>query len=490
MSNARSGKTAVSPAEARRLLLLRALEETDAAGERIPLETRMEAGRAAAEASGAAFLAKRAEFLLSRLPRESAARRALETAPEEEIPRWQRVAPWVALAGALVLGWFSHELGEDRRLNLLAFPLLGLMLWNLAVCLVAIATELRKKSAAATPGPLAALPLKKPDPNAPPADPWVERAEERALREWLTLRRPALKAKSKWVFHAGAILLAAGMVAGMYVKGLGRDYRAAWESTFLEQPAVSRLLRVALGPASLATGIPVPEVPRENEPVPAASWIHLWAASAGLFIFIPRAVLLASALMAERRSGPDWNKVFADYEAAARSLSGGQPLVARVVSLQCQPDSKLRDSLRAVLQHLWGGRVIVDFNPPVAYGDEDEFLENFGGLPTHLVVMMPFSATPEHEVQGQFIKDLSALAQRSGRPVRGLVALETTAFEARLKDLPEFPRRVAERLAAWRKVLGDAFPILLLDEAARRRPDEAAAAVSAARDPLGAASAA
>ena len=67
--------------------------------------------------------------------------------------------------------------------------------------------------------------------------------------------------------------------------------------------------------------------------------------------------------------------------------------------------------------------------------------------------------------------------------MRALTVLDATAFEARLQGMPERARRMAERRAAWEKVLGGAFPVLILDEAARRAPGEAAASVAQARDP-------
>ena len=474
-----SPEAASAAAMSRRLLVLRAVEEADPRGDWLPLSARASAGKAGLAAPDGKFLTARAAALLRGIP--SGPLKTALLAPPPAEPRWRTWWPWALPAGGLLLGLVSHELGADRRLNLLAFPLLGLILWNVAVCVAALIAEFRSRPAAVSPLPRGAAGII--DAAAGEA-PLAAGAQAQAAEEWRKLHTPAMAAKGRLVFHASAILLALGMVGGMYLKGLGHAYRAAWESTFLERPAVSKLLRVALGPASIVTGIPVPEVPEENNTAPAAPWIHLWAASAGLFILIPRLLLVKSASAALRKSAPDWKTEFAAWEVSARATSTGQPLVACVVPVQCEPDSPLRDSLRAVLQHLWGGQVIVDFQPSVGYGEEDEFVETFTEIPSHLVVMFPFSATPEAEIHGHLVKSLTERLAAAPHPVRALVVLESSAFDSRMKDLPEFDRRTAERRGAWDRILGGALPVLHLNDAARRQPDRAAAESLAAREPV------
>ena len=84
--------------------------------------------------------------------------------------------------------------------------------------------------------------------------------------------------------HLAAVAVAAGALAAMYLRGLGLEYRAGWDSTFLDAQAVHRWLNLLLGPASALSGIALPEPaqlealrfstgPGEN----AARWIHLYA---------------------------------------------------------------------------------------------------------------------------------------------------------------------------------------------------------------------
>lgn len=464
------------PAEIRQCLFIRALEEGDPAGERVPMAERISASTAAADAAGLDFIRARAKTLGARFKGPLAQAFAGVGSIRSAWPGW--LGPAVA-AAVFFLGWVTHDLGPDGRVSLLAFPLLGLILWNLAVVMVSLIGPWTKSRT-----DLVALPAWWQAPPVPTGDALVDMAVARTEREWQTAQLPVLRARAKRLFHVAALLLAAGVVAGMYARGLVRNYQAGWESTFLTQPAVSRLTRIVLGPASLVTDVPVPEVPPQGGLSPAAPWIHLWAATAGLFILLPRLLLISSTLRDARKVTSDWAAVFADYEATTRRLAAGQPLVARVLPVQVTPDSPLRDSLRAVLQHLWGGQVMIDFLPAVPYGGEDECLEAMTEAPTHLVLLLPMAVTPEDEVHGNLQRGLEQLLGRAPVPVFALTVLDGAAFEARLAGMPEAVRRMAERRAAWEKVLGLTWPVLVLDAAARRDPAAAAAQVAAARQPL------
>jgi hypothetical protein len=104
--------------------------------------------------------------------------------------------------------------------------------------------------------------------------------------------------------------------------------------------------------------------------------------------------------------------------------------------------------------------------------------------PTHLVLLMPLAVTPEDEVHGALQRGLTKLLATAAVPPFALTVLDATTFEARLAGLPEAARRMAERRAAWEKTLGPAWPLLILDSAARRNPAAAAGSVAAARQPF------
>lgn len=467
---------APDPAEVRQCLFVRALEEADGAGERWSMAERVAASKAAVGETGLDFVRTRTAWAGGRLKGPLAAGFAGMALQRQGLPGW--AGP--AVAGlAFLTGWFTHDLGPEGRVSLLAFPLLGLIVWNLAVVVASLISMRRKPSESPLAWPAWLLP--KPRLTG---DALTDTVVVRAGQEWQAAESRRWTAQIKIWFHVAALLLAAGVVAGMYARGLVKNYQATWESTFLSQPAVSKLTRAVLGPASILSGVEVPPVPPEGGLSPAAPWIHLWAASAGLFILCPRLLLISMARRDMARAPFRWEQDFSDYEANARRLAAGQPLVARVLPVQCDPESPLRDSLRGVLQHLWGGQVMVDFLQSVPYGGEDDCLESLTEPPTHLVLLLPMAVTPEDEVHGVLHRGLQQWLAGAVQPPFALTVLDAASFEARTAGLPEAPRRLAERRAAWEKILGPAWPLLVLDGPARRNPGAAAAAVAAARQPL------
>jgi hypothetical protein len=101
--------------------------------------------------------------------------------------------------------------------------------------------------------------------------------------------------------HTAAAALALGLIAGLYLRGLVMDYRAGWQSTFLDAGAVQALLGVVLAPAAWLTGVAVPEVaplrlaPGAAASASAAPWIHLLAATLMLTVVLPRLLLAGRA---------------------------------------------------------------------------------------------------------------------------------------------------------------------------------------------------
>ena len=120
---------------ARDVVLLRAFE-SEAPDETWSDDDWSWASRAAAESVGTradpgAFVARRAALGVERLgrrhPRVEQARHALEFRP---------AIPWLVAAVAFAAGVAMDAIGPAHRVNILSFPLLALLVWNLFVYLV------------------------------------------------------------------------------------------------------------------------------------------------------------------------------------------------------------------------------------------------------------------------------------------------------------------------------------------------------------------
>lgn len=450
------------PVEARRVLWTQCVEECDPTGALISGPARAAASREANDPDDAAFLLRRAGVLTKQLPPVLQQPEIISKSWIARLPHW---VPWAAAGAAFLLGWLTNELGPDRQISILSFPLLGLIVWNLAVCAASLWAEWKPRR---KPAAISAIP-RRPTGTDPIASARAEFNTRAAAWE-----APHHHARLKWAFHAAAIALALGIVAGMYVRGLAKQYTVTWESTFLAPQQVRTITRIVLGPASLITGIPVPDPPDRNAaPKSAAPWIHLWAASAFLFIVIPRLLLANMARQQAAKAQPDYRAEFESWLAVCRSIASGHTQAADILPVHFEPEPRVRDSLRLILQHLWGTHVSADFHSAISYGAE-ETAASLTPAPQYLALIFPLSSTPESEVHGTLISAFAAAGPERGRR---LMVLDASSFEARFRTLPEYPQRLAARRAAWEKVAAGAFRILLLDDAARRDPAAAARAV-------------
>jgi hypothetical protein len=466
----------------RKVLLIRSIDEGDKGGEVLSLAERAEATERAAQESPAIpqglagaslppaaerLLERRAELLFDKLQtRSPVVVRVLELAGGVS---W--LGPAV-LGVAFVCGLAMSALDGRQRIDLLAFPLLGLLAWNLVVYAVLIvaaiwprrasrpgASWLSSSYARWIRGRADALLRQASRFNVPLAD-----AMQRFAVDWASVSRPFLLLRAQRLFHAGAAMLALGLIVGMYVRGLVLRYAAGWESTFLDADQVHALLGVLYRPASLLSGIALPDAAELQalrwtdaaSGAPAASWIHLIAITTLLYIIVPRLVAALATTVAlwraERKA-----TLPATFVPYARSLLLGTGKVsglrAQVVTYAFEPSRDALLGLSALLADALGGEVKAEVGARVAYGEEDEFVERMRELPLPAadcqVLLMNLSATPESENHGVMIE---ALQHGSGRRGPGFVlVIDGSAYAARMGGDPALAGRVAERSRTWRE---------------------------------------
>jgi hypothetical protein len=454
--------------EARSLLLIRAVEDTDQDGVLLPPRLRVAATRRVFDDDGAApdedaRLRARAALLRDDLL-HAAPGLARVLAP----PRWRGALLVTTLAVATVAGALANLLGPERHVSVLAFPLAGILAWNVLVYLalathVAVHALAHVRSASPAPGRLARVGR------------WLEAARLSALarrlggsarslavtdavkrfqRLWLEAAAPLVAARVRVALHLGALAMALGAIAGLYASGIAFEYRATWESTWLEAPAVQRYLDLVLGPAARLLGRPVPDVAPLRGPggdSAAAPWIHLWGATLGLFVVLPRAALaLVEAVTVTRLSRRLPVDLDAAYRRRALHSGRGAATVVEVVYYSCAPDAALRARLHTLLQEEAGARATVRDGTPLAYGDGAERValpETTGsGL---LAVVFALAQTPEPEVHGQFLERLQERLARAGWQLT--VVLEGAVYRQRVGS----DARVRERRATWERLLRD-----------------------------------
>lgn len=450
-------------ARARDLMLVRAIESEDREGAVLTREDRQVASASALREGGpqesgrgtARFLERRSGIALERLlPRFPALRRAYA------LSRWPRWLNWAVPGAALLLGIASHEL-DGAMLNILAFPLLGMLAWNAFVYLWLVVELFRHQRDG---HPLLATLEKLGRPFAPrlSSQPSLERGMARFARDWAATAGPLTDARARRTFHLGAALFAIGIIGGMLVRArYTAEYRAGWSGTWSgAEQEISAFLSVIFAPAAALTGIalPTPDKLRalrggsEN----AGDWLLLWATTAALFVILPRLLLagwsaLRAATLARRMTVPGEEDFY--VRTLLRSALG-RPGETLVVPYATTPSMAARERLERLLGQALGEKMRVAIDAPVPYGEEERWLAanraRLSGA-DQLVLLYSLSTTPEDENHGAFAREAAAALRGSGAGLTLLV--DDSALRERLRGQPSGQRRLDERAAAWRQVL-------------------------------------
>jgi len=357
-------------------------------------------------------------------------------------PPWRWVAALVG-AAALLLGWGTEAVASGRHINILAPPLLALLVWNLAVYLVLGLQALRGGAPAAVRR-LGAWSQRWGRPAAGAAAPAA-----RFAIGWARASQPLHTARVAALMHTAAALWALGALASLYARALAFEYRAGWESTFLSADAVHGLLSLLLGPASVVSGIALPTVtelqalrlPEGGEN--AARWIHLHAITLLGVVVLPRALMAAWALWRARRRAQAVPLPVDPRMARLLQVQGGQQVPVQVWSfsyrLGPQRDQALRERLRETF-----GEVLLSLAE--TEGDDGRLDPPPPG--TAVIALFALTATPERETHGAWLQRLRQAAP-SAR-----VWIDESGFRERFPGAAG-EQRLAQRRAAWQRLVTD-----------------------------------
>ena len=466
----------------RTVLLIQSIEETDRAGEVIPLADRADASRAVAREStrlaealpsvplapqSEAFLVRRAERLLERLRSRSPA-----------------VMHILALAGgltwlgrfvlvlALAAGVSLSALDGDRRINILAFPLMGLIVWNLFVYVVLLVGWIRPQGRSAAAGFWSAHLYER----------WITARIEAVMRhstrfnvplstglrrfatQWGALSQPILLLRAKRLLHLAAALLAIGLIAGLYFRGLVLRYEAGWESTFLGPSSAHALIAALYGPASSLSAIPYGS-PAEISALrwtamggggEAAAWIHLIAITAVLYIVLPRllgAIAASYALWRYSRRAP----VPPSLLGYARTLimgvgSGNAGETASVFPYAYEPKAQSVTGLKTLLAATLGANLKVEVHEPIKYGEEAAAAQPLAdSRAAWHVILMTLASTPEVENHGALLAGWRDWLAKHAASAPLLILVDEGPYAARMRGEAAFEQRIQDRRKLWRE---------------------------------------
>ncbi len=488
----------MNDSDARKVLFVRAVEMGDPAGSVLPRADRLIATRKAkrpevviSEANSTprplnkeeeSFFLRRAELLIQTLKKRC---------PDYQIDlkgiQWKGWFTALFFILAFFSGFIANEFESGRRLNLLAFPVMGMLIWNFAaygyIGFSYIQSIFNKNSTIIFKGPiiniLSSMATRQRHRNRVSNEPSsiLNRCFRDFTLEWSRLSSRIYKNHAARVMHVCAVLFAVGIIGGMYMRGVTTEYYAGWESTFLEPETVQKLMKSIFMPAAMLTGQPLPTLERikdiqwkelqvgEN----AAGWIHLFSKTLFLFVVIPRGFLFFIAHRQERKFRahfpiPPVNDAYFRESLTARP---GQREHIIVIPYTIEITGKHMEVLRSLFDQSFGWKTQIEFNDTIPYGGNNkmstEFVTRKMGSAGYLVILFNLSSTPEHEIHGAFVNSFAESVSTGNSTKQLLIAIDESHFVSRFSRQMNGKERLESRRKLWEKTIagGTTKPIFV-----------------------------
>lgn len=475
---------------ARAVVLVRAIETADVKREVLSADDRKYASRSARElaqwqasesgtaVTSAHFLEQRSEQILKRLGERMPALGGFLA----------RRSAMVALSLALppvafLLGAGLDRIGDPHRVDLLSAPLLGIIGWNLSIYLFLVVWRLMPslRRGARLIDFIPAVAVRLPSkllgklPHALAAG-----LADFAL-QWSALSARLNRARLARTLHLAAAMFAAGAMLSLYARGLLTEYRAGWESTFLDGAQVHAILSLVFAPALNLLplhGFTLADIDalRFSQPPSAAGgarWVHLYAATLLLLVVLPRMVLAFMChwrARALRTNFPiDLGQPY--FRRLDEQAGLGGPALLRVLPYSFTVDEVRHKGLSELSLMLYGDQARVLLRPAIEYGEPPEVALREVSLDdptiTCTVALFNLAATPEKENHGVF---LDYLVRHSRHGVT--VMIDESSLLDRSDNM-----RLIERIDLWLRFCefhGAPATVVNLIDPKRYEPDQRA----------------
>ena len=395
------------------------------------------------------FIARRAELVLDIISKKKSAP-LINLTPRNQ----PSVAAWLMILSAFVVGFATNHLAADSRVNIVEFPLVGLILWNVLVVSTILSSAIsklflsRNEEGGMLTDALGKWQLRGTIQSSPEnMSAWVKQFKS----DWCSIAAPLNRQRLALTFHTASILFTIGAMCSLYVRGFFKEYRAGWESTFLSADSIHTIASIILAPGALLLDMKLPDVAHiaslrypESTGEIARNWIHLYAASIAVWIIIPRSLLaIISAFLKWRQQISFPLPIRNTYFAALRAIRSGKRVDVIVIPFRYELTSQVEASLARLLERAYGLAVSISVHEPVLMGEDTADWKAALGNDRHIAVFVIFNlaATAESDAHGQLIKKL--LSEVNGRvPVIPIV--DTSSYINRDKD------RFNERRNQWR----------------------------------------
>jgi len=469
----------------RSVLLVKSIEATDIAGTILPAGDRAQATRDAMRALGIATETTDGSIddaLAARALAERAQRLAGPLAERypivSEVLGQTRTPTWILvtlLLIAFMTGLGLSALDGSRRINILAFPFLGLIAWNLVTYAVLVVAWVRSHRGAQAPatarghwagkafarriGPLVRQTAR--------VHAVLAKAISAYAASWADLGRAFIAQHARRGLHLAAAAVALGLIVGLYLRGTVLRYEAGWESTFLGPAQVQMVLRVLFGPVAGWSGASLPETVDAVASLrwtaaggggDAAPWIHLIALSLACYVVVPRLLLAGAATLSLAHLGRA-RTLPAELRGYAGDVLGRGALarssgITSVTPYAYEPAEPSLAGLERWLASQTQADVRIDRRTTLRYGEEDMAgpAFDFGAyrVADLHVVLMNLAATPEAENHGVVIAAARDSARKARPAATVRVVVDESPYSQRLARDASFGSRLEERRQLWR----------------------------------------
>lgn len=447
--------------QAQRVVLVRSLEQARDTGGRWSASDAKEATRATNELVGAKapfdqFLARRAEWVIAELNKRK---------PNEKLdlrpPRWPKSAGWLLIVMALTVGLLTDHLVADQRVNIISYPLLVLILWNLLVCLWGVRQWF---SQLLTPKDTqrsllldmvgkwrlyGAIPIA----SGKDAS-WVDNFKT----EWSLASARLNQARINLAFHSAAVCFTLGVVLGLFFRALVKGYMACWDTSFVEVSAgtVHSIASVVLTPGAVLLNRSLPDIQhisglhcRSGNGELAGPWIVLYIGSILAWIIIPRMLLGAAAGITSWRLQRTFPLPITNaYFNTLRALRSGNAVGVLAIPFRYELTEQIRSNLAKLLERVHGLAVTIVVQKPVLMGEDNGDWKAALGNERHIALFVIFNltATAEPDAHGQLLRQI--LEDVDGRaPVIPIV--DTSTYDDSSAE------RFNQRCNQWRSALDE-----------------------------------
>ena len=448
---------ALTELQAKDVMLVRAIEQARDGNAFWSATDAKEATRATLDLVGPKasfdhFIARRAEWVLDAISK---------TKPEPVFnlaPRqWPMVAAWLLIVSAFVIGFATNHLAADSRVNIVEYPIVGLILWNVLVFVSILVSSISNlfRSTSSTGGLLTDVlgkwqlwgAIKS---SSGKSSNWVDQFKS----DWCTVAASLNRQRLALTLHTASMLFALGAMGSLYVRGFFKEYRAGWESTFFTADSIHAIANVVLAPGSILLNMPLPGVAHvaslrfpESSGEIARDWIHLYAGSLLVWIIIPRLLFVIVSVFLKWRHQHSFPLPIGNtYFASLRAIRTGNGINVVAIPFRYELTSQVKVDLSRLLECTHGLAVSISVQEPVLMGDDATDWKKALGNDRHIAVFVIFNlaATAESDAHGQLVKKI--LSGVNGRtPVIPIV--DTGSYVDRDKD------RFNERCNQWRCIL-------------------------------------